>query len=208
MTSIQTKKDERKVDTVASFYRYSDLSVETMADQLDMDVDEVQKIIDGLAKEDALEIFVEQSATTLEKIMTRNVFSLDFSKTASDAARLMNEKEIGSVVVTSNGKPFGIVTERDIVRRAYAKDASFRDIMLEELASRPLIFAEPTLTVEEAAEIMTKNKIRRLPVVDGDKLIGIVTITDLAAFLSPSRRPGLARSVLQAVSRAKGLKQS
>jgi predicted transcriptional regulator len=73
------------------------------------------------------------------------------------------------------------------------------------LASHPLITAEPTTTVEKAAEIMLKNKIRKLPIVDENNTVaGMVTVTDLAMFLLPTRRPGLTLSILQAVSRGKG----
>lgn len=192
-----------RTDAVASFYRYSDLSVEAVADQLDMSVSDVQEIVDGLTKADALEMFVEQSTTPIEKVMTSDVACLDCSKTALDAAVLMTEKQIGSVVVTKDNRPFGIVTERDIVRGFGSKDIAFKDVKLEDLASCPLIAAEPGLTVEEAAEIMIENKIRKLPVVGAGRLLGMVTTTDLAAFLSPSRRPALALSVLRAISRGR-----
>ena len=111
----------------------------------------------------------------------------------------MTEKKVGSVVITKNNKPFGIVTERDLVRR-YS-----RDTLLESLASHPLIIAKPTTTVEEAVEVMLKNKIRKLPITDENKpVIGIVTVTDLGMFLLPTRRPGLTLSILQAISRGKG----
>lgn len=201
---ITTNAKKYKTDVVASFYRYSDLSVEAMADQLDMNVSDVQEIIVELMKVDALEMFVEQSTAPVEKIMTSDVVCLDCSKTALDAAALMTERQIGSVVVKKDGRPFGIVTERDMVRGVSSKDkgVTFKDVKLEDLASRPLITAEPGLSLEEAAEIMSKNKIRKLPVVGSGKLLGIVTITDLAMFLSPSRL-GLAPSILRAISRNK-----
>jgi predicted transcriptional regulator len=129
---------------------------------------------------------------------------LDISKTAADAAALMTEKKVGSVIVTKNNKPFGTVTERDLVRRY------FRDTPLESLASHPLITASPSTTVEKVAEIMLKNKIRKLPIVDETNkpptgLRGIVTVTDLGKFLlSTRRRAGLTFSILQAISRGKG----
>jgi CBS domain-containing protein len=198
-----TKKQKKKSeDMIASLYHYSDLSVQAIADKVNMNPNEVQKIIDDIVKSNALEVLVEQSTTRVEKIMTSIVIALDYSKTAVDAAVLMTEKQVGSVVVTKdNGKPFGIVTERDLVRRIGAKDLYFHDGLLGHIASSPLIYAEAGLTVQEAAEIMIKNRIRRLPIVHTHKLAGIVTVTDLAVFLSPTRRPGLALSVLQAISR-------
>jgi CBS domain-containing protein len=78
------------------------------------------------------------------------------------------------------------------------------NVELEGLASRPLVTLERGATVEEATNEMIDNQIHKLPIIDVQgKLLGIVTITDLAVFLSPSRRPGLALSILQALSRSK-----
>jgi CBS domain-containing protein len=203
---LEEKEVIRKKEIVTSLYHYSDLSVKNIAQQVDMPINEVQKITDGLTKSDALQLLVEQGTATVEKIMSVNVVSLDYSKTASDAALLMTTRNLGSVIVTKNDRPFGIVTERDLIRRIGKKDIYFRDILLEHMASRPLITAEMQMTVEEAAQIMLKNKIRRLPIVNaGNKkqVVGIVTVTDLAMFLSHTRRPGLALSILRAISRGR-----
>jgi CBS domain-containing protein len=194
----EEEKTLRKKQVVTSLYRYSDLSIRNIAQQVNMSPNEVQGITDELAKSEALQSFVEKSTAKIEKIMSHNVASLDISKIAADAAALMSEKKVGSVIVTKNGRPFGIVTERDLIRRY------FRDTLLESLASRPLITAETTTTVDKAAEIMLKNEIRKLPIIDENDLIaGIVTVTDLATFLSPTRRPGLTLSILRAISRGR-----
>ena len=99
---------------------------------------EVQQITNDLAKN-----VCRKNTTEIEKIMSHNVVSVDISKTAAYLAALMSEKRVGSVIVTKNGRPFGIVTERDLIRRYY------RDMLLESLASRPLITTEPTTTVEK-----------------------------------------------------------
>jgi CBS domain-containing protein len=194
----EEEKVVRKKEVVISLYRYSDLSIKNIAQQVNLSPNEVQGITDELAKSEALQLFVEKSTAKIEKIMSRNVASLDISKIAADAAALMSEKKVGSVIVTKNGRPFGIVTERDLIRRY------FRDTLLESLASRPLITAGPTTTVYKAAEIMLKNEIRKLPIIDENNLIaGILTVTDLAKFLSHTRRPGLTLSILRAISRGR-----
>jgi CBS domain-containing protein len=198
---VRVEEDIRKKQAVTSLYRNSDLSVNNIAQQVDMSAHEVQQIIDKLSNLNAGRLFEQESTTKIEKIMSSNVVSLDISKTAADAAALMTERKVGSVIVTKNNKLFGIVTERDLVRRY------FRDMSLERLASNPLVTAKPTTTVEEAAQIMLKDKIRKLPVVDESRpygLAGILTVTDLAKFLMPTRRPSLTLSILQAVSRGKG----
>ena len=193
------EKALREIEVVTSLYRYSDLSIKNIAQQVDLPLNDVHGITDKLLNLDAVRLFEEERTTKIEKIMSSNVVSLDISKTAAHAAALMTEKKVGSVVITKNNKPFGIVTERDLVRR-YS-----RDTLLESLASHPLIIAKPTTTVEEAVEIMLKNKIRKLPITDENKpVMGIVTVTDLGMFLLPTRRPGLTLSILQAISRGKG----
>jgi predicted transcriptional regulator len=148
-------------NTIANLYRYSDLSVEAIAQQVDMEADKVQEIIDDLVKNDALEVLVDQSMARVEKIMTPAVISLDCSKTAREAAALIAEKEIGSVVVTKNGKPFGIVTHSDIVRWAGLRQ-KLLDAKLEGSVSRPIITIGRGSTVEEAAKVMIKNQIHML----------------------------------------------
>ena len=195
-------ENTRKIVTIASLYCYSDLPVEAIAWQLHMDEKEVRGIIDELTKVGGLRVFVEQNDTPLEKIMTADVASIVISKTLIDAAALMAKRQIGSIIVTKNDIPFGIITERDIVRRLGAGDEQFfRDAKLEDVALHPLIVAEPSLTVGEAVDLMVKNKIHKLPVVGGGKLLGIVTIKDLAKFLSPCRTPSVTLSVLHAISR-------
>lgn len=192
----------RKKEVVAtSLYLYSDLSTKNIAQLVDMPLNEIHSITDKLSKEDASKLFDEESTTRIERIMSVNVISLDISKTASHAAALMTERKIGSIIVTKDDRPFGIVTERDLVRRYY------RETSLENLASYPLITASRTTTVGKAAEIMLDNRIRKLPIVDeNNNVAGMVTVTDLAMFLLPTRRPGLTLSILQAFSRGKAPK--
>jgi len=196
--------DEIKKNTVKNLYRFSDLSIQGIAEQLDLDETIVQQLVDGVTKEDALEVMIEQSTTNIQKIMTPVVVSMDCSQSPREAARLMSESEIGSILVTRNGKPFGIVTQSDIVRWA-GMWPNLLNASLEGLASTPLIVVGRGASVEMAAKIMIANRVHKLPVIEDEKIYGIITITDLASFLSPSRRPGLALSVLQAISRGYGI---
>lgn len=195
--------NDRKAEVVTALHRYSDLSVEAIADQVDADVNWVQGVVDGLVKDEALRLWLDQCTANIEQVMTGNVVTLDISKTALDAAVLMTEKKIGCVVVTKAEEPFGIVTERDIIRRAAATGVLLKDIRLADIASQPLVTGSPDMNVEDVTDIMSKNKIRRLPIVSQNRVVGIVTASDLAAFLAPSRRKGFARSVLKAVSRSR-----
>ncbi|MEO9365104.1 MULTISPECIES: cyclic nucleotide-binding/CBS domain-containing protein [Candidatus Nitrosocaldus] len=116
----------------------------------------------------------------LKDIMIRNVVTISPDKTAQDAARLMAEHGIGSVVVMDSDKVIGIITERDLVRKVCAKDIPSSKVKIQDVMSAPIITAEPDLPIEAAVQRMFNNKIRRLPVVENGKLVGIVTISDIA----------------------------
>jgi CBS domain-containing protein len=129
------------------------------------------------------EVFFGYGGAILANVMKRDVITMDHTKTAYDAATLMTEKRIGCVIITAYEKPFGIVTEKDLVRTMANLNIHPKCLILSFLASRPLIYASPTLTVREAADIMKKNNIDHLPIVVKDEIVGIVTTQDLAMSL-------------------------
>ncbi|MGI0101802.1 MAG: CBS domain-containing protein [Nitrosotalea sp.] len=190
---------QRKLDLIDSLYLYSDLSVETMAQTIDMDVKYVQKIIDNLIRKDAVDALYEQSNMSIEHVMKRYVASLDCSKTALDAATLMIEKGVGCVVVTAQGRPFGMITERDILCQMIVFDKRLADLSLEVIASRPLIYVSLVETVGNVADLMMKNNIRRVLVVEDGKLVGMVVVKDLAMLLSSTKRPSSTKIILGAI---------
>ncbi|CUR51410.1 putative CBS domain protein [Nitrosotalea devaniterrae] len=197
---------ERKKSLIDTLYHHSDLSVESISYQSDMSIKQVQGIIDKIRKKEALEVLVEHSKTPVEKIMAKTVVSLESGKTLYDASVLMAKKKVGCLVVTSKGKPLGIVTKGDVVK-AVSIGVSFKSTKLEEFASRPLVYASSSQTIEEVADLMIKNKIRKLPVIQQGKIVGIVTVTDLALFLSPTRRPGLTESIFHVITRENAKKR-
>jgi len=115
--------------------------------------------------------------------MIKKVITIDRDKNAQDAAKAMAEHEIGSLVVVSEGKPVGIVTERDLVRKVCVKDTVSSKIPLADIMSSPVIFAEPDMPIETAVQRMFNSKIRRLVILENDKLVGIVTVSDLAKYV-------------------------
>lgn len=131
----------------------------------------------------SFEIIFDSASTLLENVMTHDVITLDHTKTAHDAAMAMMEKRIGSVVVTAYGKPFGIVTERDLARLLTFLNVSDKCLILSYLASRPLICARSTQTIQEASDIMGKYNIDHLPILKNDTIVGMVTTKDLAKYL-------------------------
>jgi CBS domain-containing protein len=114
---------------------------------------------------------------SVKDIMTKDVVTIEANKTAFDAAQIMTEKGLGCVIVMVKAFPVGIITERDIIRRIVAKRASF-DTKVTEVMTKTLITVEPETSLKDAARVMSSNKIRRLPVLKQNKLVGIVVASD------------------------------
>jgi len=121
---------------------------------------------------------MEQSVIYVKDIMTNQVISVDSSVSVNDAAKMMESSEVGAIIVMEGNEPRGIVTDRDfaikIAAHAYPIDTPVRRVM-----SFPLITIGPDEPISIAADLMSTRKIRKLPVMDEDKIIGIVTATDL-----------------------------
>ena len=115
----------------------------------------------------------------IKNVMTDNVSSVDPNATVNEAAQIMKNLNVGAVPVCEGNKPVGIITDRDITIRNIATggnaNAAVQDSMTEDL-----VYGEPTMTTEEAAQLMAKHQVRRLPIVENGELIGIVSLGDLA----------------------------
>ena len=107
--------------------------------------------------------------------MTKNVLSTEKSTQLADAARLMTEKGIGCVVITENGKPVGVLTEKDIMKEI-VRDKNVFQKDVGSIMSRPLVSVPPDTPVVDALDLMRKKDIRRLPVVNEGRLEGLVTV--------------------------------
>lgn len=116
-------------------------------------------------------------------MMRRDVVTVNKEDTAYDAALLMSYNKVGSVVVTEDEKIVGIVTERDLVRKVCTKSLPSNQVSIKDIMSKPVITGEPDLELEIAVQRMLNNSIRRLPIIENHKLVGIITITDLAKYL-------------------------
>ncbi len=117
----------------------------------------------------------------VKEIMTSDVVTVDIKSDVQHLANKMLTFKVGSVIVTDKKQPVGIVTERDIVRKIVSKNLKPDDISIKELMTTPLITIPSTEDVTDIMHKMVKLEIRRLPVVENGKLVGIVTDTDLIA---------------------------
>src|SRR5215475_14580025 len=111
--------------------------------------------------------------------MTKDVISVDESLTALEAARIMTDKGISSLIVVKDQTPIGIVSERDFVKKICVKNLLPSDIKVGAIMSKIQTFASPDTTVDVAIQRMVNQKIRRLPIISEGKVIGIITVTDL-----------------------------
>jgi CBS domain-containing protein len=116
----------------------------------------------------------------LREIMTPGVVTAAADANVLAVARLMRDRSVGSIVLCdTEGAPAAMVTDRDLTVRALAEELP-TDEPVGGHASRPLVTGEPDMELEEAAALMVTHRIRRLPVVDGESLVGIVTLDDIA----------------------------
>ena len=111
-----------------------------------------------------------------------DVITVAPKETVLHAAELMNERGIGGLVVAEGARPVGIFTERDILRRVVAQQRDPTTTRVADAMTSPVIACAPETSVEECAAMMTAKRIRHLPVVDAQRLAGVITIGDVLAF--------------------------
>lgn len=133
---------------------------------------------------------------TLRDILARkghDVISVRPTDSVLHAANLMNERGIGGLLVLEGEDPVGIFTERDVLRRVVAGGRDPAATRVGEVMSAPVTSCEPDLTLEDGAALMTQRRIRHLPVREGGRLSGVVTIGDLLAYQVSEQRATIAQ---------------
>ncbi len=124
-------------------------------------------------------------AQSIREVMTPDPVTLPASSPLNEAARQMKQRDIGDVIVLEDSSVCGVVTDRDIVVRALAEDRDPKATKLADICSRDLVTLTPTDSVEDAVRLMREHTLRRLPIVDGGKPVGIVSLGDLAVERDP-----------------------
>jgi CBS domain-containing protein len=126
----------------------------------------------------------EKSGMSLkvEDVMIREVITIDENSSVKEAAEDMNKFEIGCLIAIRKGKAMGIITERDLLKRVVADVKNTSKTRVKDVMSSPLVVVEPDMELEDAVKLMFQMKIKKLPVVEGKRLVGLVSLTDIARF--------------------------
>ena len=125
----------------------------------------------------------------IREVMTPNPQCVSPGDSIQNAARIMRDCDTGAVPVVDNGRPVGIVTDRDIVVRVVSEDGQLNR-PLSVIVSSSVICATPEMSTHEAADLMSEHQVHRLPVVENERIVGIVSLGDLAVKEAKDKRIG------------------
>jgi len=114
------------------------------------------------------------------KLMVKNVITLQKDASVHEAVTLLNKNKIGCIVVVDNGNIAGIVTERDLLERVLEKCRNPKETKVSEIMTRDVITGTPDMDTLDATRLMFKLKVKKLPITEGNRLVGIITLTDIA----------------------------
>ena len=120
----------------------------------------------------------------IEEAMIKSVVTLQEDVSVYEAVKLMNENRIGCLVVLQYGQVVGIVTERDVLERVLEKCRNPKETKVTEIMTKRVIVGKLGIRLDEAAKLMFEKKVKKLPIVEGNRLVGLVTLTDLARMAS------------------------
>jgi CBS domain-containing protein len=134
---------------------------------------------------------------SIKEVMTANVRSCEPTASVVDAAKLMAQEDIGPIPVVENGRLVGIVTDRDITVRVVAEGRDPMSTTVGDIASRDIVTATPEDDLDDVTSLLAQHQVRRIPVVEGDRLVGIVAQADIAR-MGKDKRTG---EVVEEISR-------
>lgn len=116
----------------------------------------------------------------VKDIMIKEIITVNPTTKIRDAVNLMNKNGIGCLIVIRKDKPVGIMTERDVLKKIVCGCMNPEQTKVSEIMSKPLIFGRVDMEWMEAVELMLDQNIKKLPILDGERLVGLVTLTDIA----------------------------
>jgi CBS domain-containing protein len=134
-------------------------------------------------------------ANSVRDAMTEDPRSIGASASVVEAARLMREEDIGSLPITDDGKLVGMITDRDIATMVVAEAADPETTSVGDVSSHDPVSVEPDKDIEEALQLMARHQVRRLPVVENGRLVGIVAQADIALAENEKRTGELVEAI-------------
>jgi len=120
---------------------------------------------------------------SVRDIMIKELLTISEHESALKAAQVMTEKGVSSLIVLADDQPIGIVTERDFIKKICLKELKLSSVRVGDMMSRIRTSASPDTPIDVAVQRMVNNRIRRLPIFENGKVVGIITVTDLAKYL-------------------------
>ena len=126
---------------------------------------------------------LDDTIDSVLRLKGRQVWSVDPTDLVFEAVQKMSDRGVGALLVMSGLRLDGIISERDYARKVILKDRSSKQTQVEEIMTSPVLTVNSSDTVEDCMRLMTENRIRRLPVVDGQNVVGIVSIGDLVNWI-------------------------
>jgi CBS domain-containing protein len=137
-----------------------------------------------------------------EDVMVTEVVVLDGNISAKKAAEIMAQEDVSAIIVTTEGKANGILTERDVLKRIVAEDKNSKRTKIKEIMSSPLVTVEPSTDLESAAHLMFEKKIKNLPVIHNNRLVGLISLQDICKL-----QPEVLRLLRETMETPKNLKK-
>lgn len=116
----------------------------------------------------------------VKDIMSKPVVTIEESKTAKEAGDVMKKTRKGCLIITKNKKPVGLISDSDLIKKVIAPNMKASQVKLKKIMSKPLVTVRPTDNILVAVRKMRKNNIHRLPVVEEGKIVGLVSLSDIA----------------------------
>ena len=120
----------------------------------------------------------------IKELMVKNIVTVLPNASVHEAVKHMNKNRIGCLLVVDRGKIMGILTERDILERVVEKGKNPKETETSDIMTKHVIFGNPNMELPDATRLMFEKKVKKLPLVDGGQLIGLITLTDIARVTS------------------------
>ena len=117
-------------------------------------------------------------------VMVKEVVKVNSATLVDNAVKMMNKNDIGCLIIEDNGEARGIVTQRDLMEKVLEKAKDPRKVAVSDIMTKKLVVGSPDMEIQEAARLMFKKRIKKLPIVENGKLIGLITLTNIARTVS------------------------